>query len=95
MKIEEQQVINVAKLVRLEVGPDEVKRFADQLSQILTYVGKLNELDTSAVEPTSHVIPLSNVFREDKATPSLLVDEVMENAPDAEPPFFRVPKIIE
>jgi aspartyl-tRNA(Asn)/glutamyl-tRNA(Gln) amidotransferase subunit C len=95
MKIDEQQVINVAKLAQLAVGPDEVKRFADQLSQILTYVGKLNELDTATVEPTSHVIPLSNVFREDGVTPSLSVEEAMENAPDAEFPFFRVPKIIE
>ncbi len=95
MKIGEQQVAEVATLARLAIGKEEMKRFSDQLSSILTYVEKLNELNTATVEPTSHVLPLSNVFREDRVCPSLSVEEAIGNAPDTAPPFFRVPKIIE
>ncbi len=95
MKISREQVSHVAKLARLQLSPEEMERFADQISNILTYVEKLNQLDTKQVEPTSHVLTLSNVFREDRAGPSLPVEKVLENAPDSEGPFFRVPKIIE
>lgn len=95
MKISQEQVMHVAKLARLAMTPDETERFTEQLSHILSYVEKLNELDTSRVEPTSHVLPLSNVFREDRVIPSLPTEKVLENAPDSEGPFFRVPKIIE
>lgn len=95
MRIEEQQVENVAKLARLAVSQDEVKKFSEQLSGILTYVEKLNTLNTDGVLPTSHLLPLSNVFREDQATPSLPMDAVLANAPEKEEPFFWVPKIIE
>lgn len=95
MKITSDQVAHVAKLARLAVTPDEVHLFAEQLSSILTYVEKLNQLDTSHIEPTSHVLPLSNVFREDKVRNSLPTEKVFETAPEREGPFFRVPKIIE
>jgi aspartyl-tRNA(Asn)/glutamyl-tRNA(Gln) amidotransferase subunit C len=95
MKITREQVEHVAKLARLALSNEEKERFAAQLSQILTYVEKLNELDTSGVEPTSHVIPLSNVFREDRSRPSLPREKLLQNAPESEGGFFRVPKIIE
>jgi len=95
MKISEDQVATVGKLARLAMTPDEMTRFSEQLSGILTYVEKLNELDTAKIEPTSHVLPLSNIFREDRVVPSLSVDAVLENAPQKEGHFFSVPKIIE
>lgn len=95
MKITSDQVAHVAKLARLAVTPDEVKLFAEQLSDILTYVEKLNQLDTSHIEPTSHVLPLSNVFREDEVRASLPIEKALFAAPEREGPFFRVPKIIE
>ncbi|MEK7702406.1 MAG: Asp-tRNA(Asn)/Glu-tRNA(Gln) amidotransferase subunit GatC [Nitrospirota bacterium] len=95
MQISEKQVENVAKLARLAVSPDEIKRFAEQLSGILTYVEKLNELNTEGIEPTSHPLPLFNIFREDQVAVSLPMDAVLGNAPEKDEPFFRVPKIIE
>ena len=95
MKINREQVAHVAKLARLAMTPDEAERFTEQLSNILTYVEKLNQADTSRVEPTSHVLPLFNVFREDQVRPSLPAEKALENAPDREGPFFKVPKIIE
>ncbi|MFY9268735.1 MAG: Asp-tRNA(Asn)/Glu-tRNA(Gln) amidotransferase subunit GatC [Candidatus Manganitrophaceae bacterium] len=95
MNISREQVLHVAKLARLQLSPEETERFTDQLSHILTYVEKLNRLDTVGIEPTSHVLSLSNVFREDRLRPSLPVEKALENAPDAEGPYFQVPKIIE
>jgi aspartyl-tRNA(Asn)/glutamyl-tRNA(Gln) amidotransferase subunit C len=95
MKINREQVAHVAKLARLAMTPEETERFTEQLSNILTYVEKLNQADTSRVEPTSHVLPLFNVFREDQVRPSLGSDKAVENAPEKEGPFFKVPKIIE
>ncbi|MEK7285859.1 MAG: Asp-tRNA(Asn)/Glu-tRNA(Gln) amidotransferase subunit GatC [Nitrospirota bacterium] len=95
MKIDENQVLEVSKLARLAITSDEMKKFSEQLSGILTYVEKLNELNTEGIEPTSHLLPLSNVFREDCVAPSLPTDAVLQNAPEKEEPFFRVPKIIE
>lgn len=95
MKIDREQVQHVAKLARLALTPEETERFAEQLSEILSYVEKLNEIDTSGVEPTSHVLSLSNVLREDRARPSLSTDQALANAPEREGAFFRVPKIIE
>jgi len=65
------------------------------LSEIFSYIEKLDELDTTAVEPTSHVLPLSNVFRMDAVKPSLSAEKIVENAPDREDTFFKVPNIIE
>jgi aspartyl-tRNA(Asn)/glutamyl-tRNA(Gln) amidotransferase subunit C len=66
-----------------------------QLDAILTYIDKLNQLDTRDVTPTSHVIPMTNVFREDVALPSLSQDQALANAPDRQEAFFRVPRILE
>ena len=66
-----------------------------QLNSILTYIEKLNELDTTDVEPTSHVIPMSNVFRDDEVQPSLDRTKVLHNAPEESHFFFKVPRIIE
>ncbi|HEY5595460.1 MAG TPA: Asp-tRNA(Asn)/Glu-tRNA(Gln) amidotransferase subunit GatC [Nitrospiria bacterium] len=95
MELSKDEVEYVAKLARLTVSEEEKEAFSRQLSEILTYVGKLNELDTSKVEPTSHVLDLSNVFRDDAVRESLSPADVLANAPDRDNNHFRVPKIIE
>lgn len=95
MELSKDEVEHVAKLARLAVSEEEKEAFSRQLSEILTYVGKLNELDTSKVEPTSHVLDLSNVFRDDAVRESLSPADVLANAPDRDNNHFRVPKIIE
>ncbi|MEJ2696358.1 MAG: Asp-tRNA(Asn)/Glu-tRNA(Gln) amidotransferase subunit GatC [Candidatus Sulfobium sp.] len=86
---------HLSRLARLSLSDDEMKLFGDQLNGILLYMEKLNELDTTGVEPTSHVILLRNVDREDSPRPSLSRDEALMNAPDRTDRFYRVPKIIE
>jgi aspartyl-tRNA(Asn)/glutamyl-tRNA(Gln) amidotransferase subunit C len=95
MKLSKEEVEHVAKLARLAVSEAEKESFSRQLSEILSYIGKLNELDTSNIEPTSHVLDLSNVFRDDGVRESLPPSDVLANAPDSENDHFRVPKIIE
>ncbi|MCX7793225.1 MAG: Asp-tRNA(Asn)/Glu-tRNA(Gln) amidotransferase subunit GatC [Thermodesulfovibrionales bacterium] len=95
MKISLEEVSHIAHLARLSLSEEEKERFSLQLSNILTYMEKLNELDTSKIEPTSHVIPLKNVFRDDRVESSLLSEDALRNAPDRVDNFFRVPRIIE
>jgi aspartyl-tRNA(Asn)/glutamyl-tRNA(Gln) amidotransferase subunit C len=85
------QVLHVAKLARLKVTDDDVDRMADELSKILEHVETMNELDLEGVEPTSHVVDLTNVLREDVPRPSLPRDKALEQAPDAADGGFRVP----
>ena len=94
MSVTIKDVEHVAKLARLEFTEEEKKMFTRQLNQILEYMEKLNELDTTNVEPLSHVIDLSNVFREDRVRPSCPVEEVLKNAPAKTEKFFKVPKVI-
>ena len=93
--VTEKQTADVAKLACLALSSEEMKQFSEQLSGILTYVEKLETLDLSKVAPTSHVVTLSNVFREDTVRPSLSIEEAVGNAPDRDASFFRVLKIIE
>lgn len=95
MKITIQDVEHVASLARLELTPEEKETFTVQLDAILQYMDKLNELDTDQVEPTTHVLPLVNVMREDEPHASLPLDKVLLNAPDEEDGQFRVPAVIE
>ncbi len=85
----------VAKLARLELSEEERETFGSQLEQVLTYMEQLNRLDTTGVEPTSHAIPLSNVFRGDDVRPSSPQEEVLAIAPEEEEGHFKVPRIIE
>jgi len=95
MQWNEKQVATVAQLARLAMSQEEMQQFGSQLGNILAYVEKLNALSTEGIEPTSHVVPLSNVFRNDVTAPSLSASKAIENAPDAAATLFRVPKIIE
>jgi len=86
---------HLARLARLTLTEEEKTLYREQLLGILRYMETLNELDTTGIEPTSHVISISNVMREDSARPSLDREEALRNAPDRTDAFYRVPKIIE
>jgi len=88
-------VKHVANLARLEFNNEETQQFTDQLARILDYVGTLNELDTTDVLPTSHVLNIRNVIKEDVAKPSYNRELVLSTAPAAEEGHFEVPKVIE
>ena len=89
--LDREQVLHVAKLARLRLSDDEVDRMAGELSQILEHVETMNELDLEGVEPTSHVVELQNVLREDAPRPSLPRERALEQAPDVAEGGFRVP----
>ena len=89
--IDRDQVLHVAKLARLKLTDDEVDRMAEELSKILEHVETMNELDLEGVEPTSHVVDLTNVLREDVPRPGLPREKALEQAPDAADGGFRVP----
>jgi aspartyl-tRNA(Asn)/glutamyl-tRNA(Gln) amidotransferase subunit C len=94
MKISRKEVEHVAHLARLALRDEEIEEFTGQLDAILAYVDKLNELETRDVEPTSHVIPMGNVVREDAVCEGLPIEDVLANAPAREDRFFRVPRIL-
>lgn len=95
MSITKQDVEHVANLARLELTDEEKELFTEQLGAVLKYMDKLNELDTDQIEPTSHILPLVNVMREDEIRSSLPIELVMKNAPDEEDRQFKVPVVIE
>lgn len=95
MQITKDEIEHIALLARLFLSDEEQEKFGSQLSSILDYMKKLNELDTSSVQPTSHVLSLQNVTRDDLVRPSITRDEALSNAPSHTGKFYRVPKIIE
>lgn len=86
---------HLSRLARLSLSDEEKELFDNQLNSILSYMDQLNELDTGNVEPTSHVISISNIVREDLPWTSLDREDALSNAPDHTDKFYRVPKIIE
>lgn len=95
MALTRKEVADVAFLARLEMSEKELDMFTGQLSQILEYASMLDELDIENVEPTSHVIPMKNVFREDIEKESYPIEKVLANAPEPHGNFFRVPRVID
>jgi aspartyl-tRNA(Asn)/glutamyl-tRNA(Gln) amidotransferase subunit C len=85
----------VAHLARIALTPDEQEKFGAQISNILGYIEKLNQLDVGQIEPTAHAVPLVNVFRPDEVRPSLSNEEALRNAPASANGLFMVPKIVE
>jgi len=94
-KITRAEVEQVARLARLELGEEEKAQLTAQLDAILGYMETLNTLDTAGVEPTTTVIPMVSVMRDDVVRPSLDREDALANAPDREGAYFRVPRIIE
>ena len=95
MKITQELVDHVARLARLDLSGEEADRMQTQLGDILGYISLLDELDLSDVEPTSHVIDMVNVMRDDAVRASLPVEKGLSNAPEREGTAFKVPRIIE
>ena len=95
MKIYSKDIKHVAMLARITLSEEETEIFGRQLSDIVEYIEQLNEIDTNDIEPTSHVMPLTNVFREDIIRASLPRVDMLKNAPDSNEKFYVVPKIIE
>ena len=85
----------VARLARIALTPAEEEKFGVQLSHVLGYIEKLNQLDVSGIEPTAHAVPMVNVARADEVTPSLTNEEALRNAPAKANGLFLVPKIVE
>ncbi|KAF0823342.1 Asp-tRNA(Asn)/Glu-tRNA(Gln) amidotransferase subunit GatC [Cytobacillus firmus] len=89
------QVKHVAHLARLAMTEEEAKAYTEQLDKMISFAELLNELDTEHVEPTSHVLDMKNVLREDKAKEGLPQEEVLKNAPEHQDGYIKVPSIIE
>ena len=94
-RIDAEQVRKVAKLSRLDLTDAEIEEFTGQLGAILEYVEKMNELDTSTVDPLAHCLPISNVLRPDEVKPSLGTEKTLAGAPARDGAFFKVPKILD
>ena len=94
-RVTREQVLHVAKLARLKIPEEELDAYANDLNSILDYVEKLSELDTTYVEPTSHVLPMRNVWRLDEAVDSEKAEDVLKEAPERMDNFFKVPRILE
>ena len=92
--LRDEDVRHVAKLARLAIPEAQVHAYAEQLQGILAYVAKIGEVDVEGVAPTAHAIHMRNVFRDDAVGPMLDVEQVLANAPAADPPFFKVPKVL-
>jgi aspartyl-tRNA(Asn)/glutamyl-tRNA(Gln) amidotransferase subunit C len=84
----------VARLARLALTGDELERFGQQLDDVLAYIAALDELDTSAVEPTSHPLPLATPFRDDEVGAALPHEAALANAPETDGEAFVVPKVL-
>lgn len=96
MPLTRQQVEHIAELAKLKLGADETERMTQQLSAILDYAARLQELATESIPPTASVVPLQNVMRDDVVAPSLARADALANAPDkdARNEFFRVKAIL-
>src|ERR1700719_3254817 len=99
MKITREDVLRVADLAYLDLSESELETYRKQVDEILEYIGKLNELDTASGEPMDEVLTSDHASdatsREDVEVPCHTAAQLLKQAPDPEPPYFRVPKVIE
>lgn len=99
MKISRDEVVRVAELAYLDLTEAELDNYRKQIDDILEYIGKLDELDTSKGEPMAQVLTddqaADATLREDLVVPSAVAEDVLKQAPDPQPPYFRVPRVIE
>jgi len=95
MSIDKETVKQVAHLARIELQPNELDQLSGQLHEILGFIDKLSNLNVDQVKPASHILPISNVLRDDQPHVSLSSAKALENAPGKKGNFFTVPKIIE
>ena len=95
MSLSRKDVEKIAGLARLELSEDEKILYQEQLSAILAYAERLNELDLQDVQPTASAVPLTNVMREDEIRPSLALEDTLFNAPDADQDQFRIQPVFD
>ena len=95
MSLTPEEVRRIARLARVGLSDDEVSRFQGQLSEILDYFQRLQEVDTENLPPTAHTLAMHNVMREDEPRPSFAKEDVLANAPQRENDLFRVRAILE
>ena len=95
MALSKETVEYVANLSRIELKPDELDKLSKQLESILGFIDKLSALDVKNIEPTSHILPINNVLREDEPRKSLDIEKTLVNAPEKEGRFFVVPKVVD
>lgn len=95
MSVTVEEVRHIADLARLRFSDDEEEQLAEEMNQVLDHMDKLSELDTEDVEPMSHVLEISNVFRDDEAEQRITREEALKNAPHADHQYFLVPKVID
>lgn len=94
MAVSREDVRHVATLARLDFSEEEEEQMAEEMSQILEYVEKLDELDTSGVQPMSHVLDVTNVFREDEIKSRIDQEQALAPGPETDDDYFRVPKVV-
>jgi len=94
MAVTKKDVEKIAELARLKFTEEELENFTPQMNEILSYMDKLNELDTNDVKPLSHPVEQTNIFREDEMKPSVTTEEALKNAPSKDEHHFKVPKVI-
>lgn len=95
MKVTRDTIEHIAGLARLNITETEKDKLTKEMENIISYVDKLNELDTSGLKPMEHVIPLKNVLRDDKVARSYDRAAILANAPSSEDGCFKVPKVVE
>ena len=95
MSLTREQVEHIARLARLHLSEEEMVRYREQLSQILDYAARLQELDTSGIPPTSSVLPPHSVLREDISRPGMSLEQLLANAPETADDQFRVPPVLD
>ncbi len=95
MALTQDEVRKIAQLARLELRDDELERQARHLNELLERFEMLQQLDLEDIEPTSHIMPMANVFRDDEMRPSLSRRDLLANSPDARDGCFVVPRILE
>lgn len=95
MQIKKEQIEHIASLARLKLTEEEKQNLTEEMSNIISFADTLNELDTGAIEPTTHAIFVSNVFREDEYVPSYKTEDILKNAPRKDQTSVVVPNIIE
>ncbi|MDH4128841.1 MAG: Asp-tRNA(Asn)/Glu-tRNA(Gln) amidotransferase subunit GatC [Spirochaetota bacterium] len=94
MKITLEEIEKIATLARIALSNEEKEQLSNELTNILNYVEKINELDTTNVKPTAHILDIHNVFREDVVTPGMPTDDIIKLAPKSKDNFIVVPKVL-
>lgn len=95
MTLSEKEVEHIAELARIRVSENEKNLFTKQFNEILQFFHQLDEVDTSSIEPTFHVVDIKNIFREDEVEPTLSTEDALKNAPKKEKNFFKAPKLFD